>query len=115
VALLAYVFYLQLEVYVAINAHIKNEFKLTYGKLGPTEFRLIIIICNCFLMYWPVFRPENYEYILPDVFAKVGLPTTFHMMDWVGLGIAALLMCFYLGSFFKDLLYFNKIDPLEKK
>lgn len=113
-ALLAYVFYLQLEVYVAINAHIKNEFKLTYGKLGPTEFRLIIIICNCLLMYIPIFRPENYEYVLPEVFGKIGLPTTFHMMDWVGLGIAGLLMIIYLVSFFKDLRYFAKIDPLKR-
>ena len=53
IALLAYSAYLALQIYVSINAHLKNEFKLTYGKMGPTEFRLIImIICHISSRQW---------------------------------------------------------------
>ena len=38
VAMLVLVMYLMLEVYVSINAHLKSEFRLTYAKMGPTEF-----------------------------------------------------------------------------
>jgi len=112
VALLCFIVYLQLEVYVSINAHLKNEFKLTYSKLGPTEFRLIICIVNVFLMY---FKPmHTYAH---DVALHVGQNTmyfTLHLMDYVGFGIFAILLIFYLTSFFKDLKYFSDIDPLKK-
>ena len=35
-----------LSISVYINAHLKGEFKLTYAGMGPTEFRLILIIAN---------------------------------------------------------------------
>ena len=38
--LFAYIIYLFLTINVSINAHLKGEFKLTYAKMGPTEFRL---------------------------------------------------------------------------
>lgn len=112
VALLCYVVYLQLEVYVAINAHLKNEFKLTYGKLGPTEFRLIIILINIFLMYFEPMHTYTRDCgwtIGPDYISM-----TFHLMDYIGLGIFGILLFFYLTSFFSDLKYFDKIDPLKK-
>lgn len=112
VALLCYVVYLMLEVYVAINAHLKNEFKLTYGKLGPTEFRLIIIVINIFLMYFEPMHTYSYDlawHIGPDYISM-----TCHLMDYIGMGIFAILLFFYLTSFFSDLKYFDKIDPLKK-
>ena len=38
--------YLLLSISVYINAHLKGEFKLTYAGMGPTEFRLIMIVVN---------------------------------------------------------------------
>lgn len=107
--LLAYIFYLQLEVYVAINAKIKNEFKLTYGGFGPTELRVIIIILNIFLMYVPAFHQPATMYNL------LGKEVEMFMLDWVGAVITVILMITYLTSFFKDLKYFDRIDPLIKK
>ena len=46
IALLALVMYLLMTVNVSINAHLKKEFKLTYAKMGPTEFRIIMILIN---------------------------------------------------------------------
>lgn len=109
IALIAYIFYLQLEVYVAINAKIKNEFKLTYGGFGPTELRLLIILLNTLMMYVPAFS-EKY-WIL---FEGKSYMMVFQLMDWIGLAICAILLCAYLVSFFSDLNYFAKLDPLHK-
>ena len=108
VAMLAYIIYLQLEVYVAINAKIKNEFKLTYGGFGPTELRLAIIILNTLMMYVPVFTEYGYDFTI------FGHPMHFMVMDWAGLCICAILLVAYLVSFFSDLRYFAKLDPLHK-
>ena len=51
IALLALVMYLLMTINVSINAHLKKEFRLTYAKMGPTEFRIImIIIIPCLLL-----------------------------------------------------------------
>ena len=111
ITILCFIPYLMLEVYVSINAHLKNEFKLTYGKMGPTELRLIIIICNTFLIY-----SEAMHHELGHMWriGRIVLAEHVYILDYIGLAIFVILMIFYLGSFFKDLHYFAKLDPLKK-
>lgn len=113
-ALLCYVVYLQLEVYVAINAHIKDEFRLTYGKVGPTEFRVIMILVNLVLMYLPsTWRAAvDKQYIL--TFGNTVFSLHMQLFDWIGCGIFLILVVIYLTAFLQDLRYFAKIDPLHK-
>lgn len=108
IALAIYAAYLALTVYVSINAHLKSEFKLTYGKMGPTEFRLIIFLVNILFMYIPFLHEYSYS------FEYFGLPVTFGMLDYVGLGILVILLIMYLVSFIKDARYFAKLEPLHK-
>ena len=111
ITMLCFIPYLMLEVYVSINAHLKNEFKLTYGKMGPTELRLIIIICNTFLIYSEVMHHElGHMWHI----GRIVLAEHVYILDYIGLAIFVILMIFYLGSFFKDLHYFAKLDPLKK-
>ncbi len=112
-ALLCYVVYLQLEVYVAINAKIKNEFKLTYGKMGPTEFRLFMVIVNTLLIY--VMPLVNVHHVYDITIGMNSYRLELQLMDYIGFGIWIILFVSYLGSFFKDLRYFAKIDPLPKR
>ncbi len=107
IAALCWAVYLALTVYVSINAHLKNEFKLTYGKMGPTEFRLIIIIACIIIMYVPPLAgyTASLEYF--------GKTIQYGILDIVGLCILFLLVLFYLISFFKDLRWFAKADPLK--
>ena len=100
--------YLALTVYVSINAHIKSEFKLTYGKLGPTEFRVIIALANIILMYVPGLATYCLAVeCLSQVFVLTAL-------DLIGLVILVILIIIYLVSFFKDLRWFAEKDPLPK-
>ena len=50
-ALMILAFYFMLTINVSINAHLKKEFKLTYAKLGPTEFRVIMVMVNTLFIY----------------------------------------------------------------
>ncbi|MBP5381558.1 MAG: CDP-alcohol phosphatidyltransferase family protein [Bacteroidaceae bacterium] len=108
IALLSYVAYLSLTVYVSINAHLKNEFKLTYGKMGPTEIRLVIVIVCLLFMYIPAL--VNYSGSL----ALWGESITYGAFDIIGLCIWLILMAMYLISFAKDAAWFAKRDPLKK-
>ena len=45
---------------------------------------------------------------------RIVLAEHVYILDYIGLAIFVILMIFYLGSFFKDLHYFAKLDPLKK-
>ena len=106
VALFCYAAYLALTVYVSINAHLKNEFKLTYVKLGPTEFRVLIIIVNTLLMYIPPLTAYK------STFDWFGTTISYGSLDIIGIGILCILVIFYFTSFFHDLRWFAEKDPL---
>lgn len=108
VALLIIVPYLMLEVYVMINAHLKNEFRLTYAKLGPTELRLIIILVNTILYFSPALQGWSYT------FSVSGHSFTLLALDVAGLFISLSLFLLYLLSLWQDARYFARIDPLHK-
>lgn len=108
IALAIFAAYLAMTVYVSINAHIKSEFKLTYGKLGPTEFRVIIALANIVLMYVPGLATYSLTVEMSS--------GTFvlHTLDLIGLAILFILIIIYFVSFFKDLRWFAQKDPLPK-
>ena len=109
ISLAIYAAYLAMTVYVSINAHIKSEFKLTYGKLGPTEFRIIIAIANIVLMYVPFLH--TYHLALEVLGRHLVLST----LDLVGIVILLILVVIYINSFFTDLHWFAVRDPLPSK
>lgn len=108
VAMLVLVMYLMLEVYVSINAHLRNEFRLTYAKMGPTEFRLLVIILNTIIICSPFLQQLSHTHML------FGVETTCHFMDYVGCVMAVVILVIYIVYFIKDARYFAKIDPQKK-
>jgi len=50
-ACLALISYLALSVMVYVQQIVTNEFKISYGKLGPTEVRAILILANTLLFF----------------------------------------------------------------
>lgn len=102
VALLVLTGYLLLSIYTYICTIVKNEFRLTYGKFGPTEFRLLIIIINTIFIYthW-----QNLNFQLKN--------QTFGISDISGIIIAAILFIMWFCQFVKDRKIFSKNDPLK--
>ena len=100
--------YMMLSIYVYIDCHLKGEMRLTYGGLGPTEFRVIVILVNLLFTYIPFLSEWSYPVVLfHNAF-------DFRILDGVVLVIAVILFAFYLTSFFKDLKYYAHIDPPHK-
>lgn len=99
-ALLVLAAYLILSIYTYINTYLIGEFKITYDKLGPTEFRLVIILINTLFIYFPSGK-QNITF----------RGITLSIFDILGIGVAVILFIIYLITFFKDINKFAKIDP----
>jgi archaetidylinositol phosphate synthase len=66
-AALALVGYLLLSVMVYVQQIVTNEFRISYGKLGPTEIRVIVILANTVIFF--VGNPQvNLRYISLSVY-----------------------------------------------
>ena len=50
-AALALIGYLLLSVMVFVQQAVTNEFKISYGKLGPTELRVVVILANTLIFF----------------------------------------------------------------
>jgi phosphatidylglycerophosphate synthase len=87
-ALLALVGYYLVSVLVYVETYVSGLFKISYGKLGPTEIRAIAILANTALFFIGVRVVE-----LPIL---GGLSMTY--MDLVVLGIALILMTIFLST-----------------
>ncbi len=100
--------YLALSVYVYIDCYLKGEHRLTYGGLGPTEFRLLAIIINTLYIYIPQLTLWKRHIVL------FHNEFDFGIMDGIAVAVALVIFLFYLIGFLKDIRYFAKIDPPKK-
>lgn len=108
IALAAFICYLALTLNVSMNTHLRGEFKLTYAKFGPTEFRLIIIVV-CLLF---IFVPAINDYACPvHVFNN---DFVFGVFDWIGLFVVAVLGIMWVATIISDIRYYAKADPPKK-
>jgi len=97
--------YLLLSVSVYIDCHLKGEMRLTYGGLGPTEFRIIVIIVNTLFILIPQLSRWKQHVVLFHNEFDCGI------FDAVAVIVAVILFVFYIVGFFKGLKYYAKIDP----
>jgi hypothetical protein len=82
--------------------------RLSYGGLGPTEFRILLVIVNIAFMYIPWLSEWKRPVTLFHNDFMIGL------FDYIAVVVSLLIMVFYLISFFKDAKYFSTIDPIKK-
>jgi archaetidylinositol phosphate synthase len=67
VACLGLIGYLLMSILVYIRTYVSGIFQLSYGKLGPTEVRVILILLNTTMYFWGV----------PDLKLPLGLNTIY--------------------------------------
>lgn len=108
-ALMIFVVYLCLTVNVSVNAHLKREFRLTYAKLGPTEFRVIAIILTSLFIFIEPLREFS------TVVSIFGKDIDLRALDVAGLVILALLVIIYLVTIISDAKGYAKMDPMPKR
>lgn len=100
--------YLLLSITVYINAHLKGEFKLTYAGMGPTEFRLILMIVNTLFIYVKPLRTFVAHVRI------LGMDVSLGTFDFIGMAIFIILVIIYLQNFICDVRGYAKVDPLRK-
>lgn len=108
IAMSVLVLYLLLSISVYINAHLKGEFKLTFAGMGPTEFRLIMMIVNTIFIY---IAPIHDYHLSIQI---LGHSIILGSFDFVGLFIMFVLAIIYLNNFVHDARGYALIDPLKK-
>ncbi len=108
VALILLVLYLMLTINVSINAHLKNEFKLTYMGLGPTEFRILMIIINTLFIYIRPLREYTHNWLIN------GVSITFTIFDYIAMVIGTILLAIIIVNCFRDARGYAAIDPLPE-
>ena len=108
-ALIILALYFMLTINVSINAHLKKEFRLTYAKMGPTEFRMIMIIVNTLFILVPWLGGFSHAFLL------FGHQVVFRAMDYVAVVILFMLALIYLTTIVKDAKEYARIDPPHKE
>lgn len=109
IALMALVIYFLMTINVSINAHLKKEFKLTYAKMGPTEFRLIMILINTLLVLIRPFREFSHSLVL------FGHEFIMGPLDYVGVVVIIVLALIHLTTVRNDIKGYAQIDPMPKR
>ena len=99
--------YLLLSISVYINAHLKGEFKLTYAGMGPTEFRLIMVVVNTLFVFVAPLREWNIFLSLNRMSVRLGA------LDIVGIIIFVILVLIYVNNFVHDAEDYAKEDPVK--
>ena len=103
VALMVLAAYLILSGYTYVCTICTGEMRLTYGKLGPTEFRLLVIIANTLFIYTP-WRTLTYSI--------AGL--TVGLFDIIAAAIGALIMVLWAVQWLIDRKRLSLLDPLKE-
>ena len=106
IAMAVLVVYLLLSISVYINAHLKGEFKLTYAGMGPTEFRLILMMVNTVFIYVAPVRDYVHHFTI------LGTDVVIGSFDYVGLVILLVLIVIHIHNFVTGARGYAKIDPL---
>jgi hypothetical protein len=109
IALLALVMYLLMTINVSINAHLKKEFKLTYASMGPTEFRIIMILINTVFATITPLREFSHNFVI------FGSEFTFKALDYIGAAIVIILAIMHLTTVRNDIKDYAKIDPMPER
>lgn len=88
-AALALIGYLLMSILVYVTTAVSGVFRISYGKFGPTEIRVIAILLNTAMFFWGGLRISDWA----------GGTSVY---DVLVLGIAVILFAIYIVSFLRQ-------------
>lgn len=97
VAAMALVGYLLMSVFVYVRTFVDGVFQISYGKLGPTELRVVIVLLNTSMFFFGA----------PTFTLPVGVFTLYDVL--IG-AIAAALIALFVASSWKKARELSQID-----
>src|SRR5438105_697305 len=83
--------YLALSINVYLESSVFGVFKISYGRIGPTEVRLLLIALNTLVVFWPS-------------------PTSL-VANWTLGIILAGMVALFVGRFVRNLYRLAKLEP----
>ena len=104
IACLALIAYLLLSILVYVTTCVVGEFKISYGKLGPTEIRVLAILLNI----WMYFGSDRTFVISTGVFGDITSSPYDLFVGFIGI----ILLFFFLYSVRKESTRLAKADVL---
>jgi len=105
IACLALIGYLLVSVLVYVRTCVAGVFVISYGKLGPTEARLIAILANTL-----IFFVGN-----PQLSLQIGRNTiTYTVYDWLAIAIIVLLWSIYILSTIRQARVLSREDIVAR-
>lgn len=102
IALMALIGYMLMSVYVYITTFVIGVFRISFSKIGPTEFRLMLIIANTLI----------YFIGNPLVELPIGTVTIY---DALGIVVAISLFILFIVSTLKQAIELSKIETTANK
>jgi len=101
-ALALILLYYLVSINTFLAAYTQGKFKFAFGKIGPTEVRLILIITNIIFFFL------NFQFL------NIG-GTVFALWDIFAIIAICMLIYGFLAGFFENLRYLDKIDKKTYK
>lgn len=97
VGLLLVIGYLMMNIYAHVATYAKGKFKLSYGRLGPTEVRMVLFAVNIVVPFWN-----------PVVHVVLGCP--FRAFDLAGMAVVAILLTIFTVCSVRDAKELDRLD-----
>ncbi len=94
--------YFMLNIYVHIAAYSEGVFRLSYGRMGPTEVRIFIFIVNIVLIFWN-----------PMITSVRNSPV--RALDAGGIAVACIFIIIFIVSAIRDAIRLDRLDRAKHK
>lgn len=104
IALLIIIFYFMMTINVLLMTYIENTFRISYGKLGPSECRLIIIIFSFLSLFFPY----------PLILFKTSFFGNITLWDLGGIIAASILFVILVTVTLNNFFYLKKYEKKYK-
>lgn len=92
--------YLMMNIYAHVLTYVEHVFKVSYGRFGPTEVRIIFMAGTTLVAFWnpAIFRLFRFRFMLGDV---------------IGLAAASILMLVFIVSSIQKAFELDKVDKAK--
>ena len=98
IALGLVVVYLALSINVYLESSVFGVFKISYGRIGPTEVRLLLIVLNTLLLLFP--RPHTF---------------VANVANWTLTAILAGMVALFVARIARNLYKLAKLEPQRRR
>ena len=95
--------YYLMMIYVLLRAYALHEFKIAFGRLGPTEIRIVLIVANIVIWVQTVWFTSNRLWTIFRV--------PIRLMDVIAIGAGLSLTGTFIGTMIRSLRRLAELEP----